>query len=267
MPAPTPKVQDHVGALSGGVEIVPIGESRQSLGDRLVASWTTVPHAAQFDEVDLAAIETERDRLRPEAMRAGISLNELPFILSACAHALRTFADVNASLDASGSALLRKKYYHLAFAADLPVGLPAPVIHDADTLSLIQIARAIDTLSKRARSGTLSAADTQGASFTVSMLGTTGGTGFVPIIHAPEVATLGVARATQRVVEANGKFVTRRVLPLTLAYDQRVIDDMTGGRFLAAVREHLSSPPQAFAAAGRQGRNLIQRNAGTDGAA
>ena len=239
-----PKVRDYDYALFGDVEHVPLTRVRQVVGERVTASWMTVPHVAQFDEVDLSAVEAERERLRPEAAAAGVSLSVLPFVMKACAHALHAFPDFNASLDASGSTLIRKKYCHIAFAADTPIGLLAPVIRNVDTLSPMQIAIEIGSLAKRARSCTLSPADMEGACFTVSNLGALGGTGFIPIINAPEVGILGVARAARRAVEEDGKFVSRTVLPLSLVYDHRVIDGAVGGRFLAAVRGYLCPPAQ-----------------------
>ena len=141
------------------------------------------------------------------------------------------FPIVNSSLDASGQNLVLKKYIHLGFAADTPNGLVVPVIRDADKKDVYELARELAALSEKARAGKLSALEMQGASFTVSSLGGIGGTSFTPIINAPEVAILGVARSSMRPVYQDGQFVPRLILPFTLAYDHRVIDGAAGVRF------------------------------------
>ena len=242
MPAELPKVETYDYALFGEVEIKPLGRIRQVISKRLVASWVTVPHVAQFDEVDLTALDALRQRLVPKAEAAGLKLTLLPFIMKACAHALKAFPEFNASLDASGDKLVLKKYCHIAFAAETPIGLLAPVVRDVDKKDLLETADAVHALALKAKAGRLALSDAEGACFTVSNLGVLGGTGFTPIINAPEVGILGVARASRKVVELDGKFVSRLTLPLSLVYDHRVIDGAVGGRFLAFVRERLMDP-------------------------
>ncbi|HEX3139181.1 MAG TPA: 2-oxo acid dehydrogenase subunit E2, partial [Rhizobacter sp.] len=153
---------------------------------------------------------------------------------------LQKFPNFNGSLDASGENLVLKKYMHIGFAADTPNGLLVPVIRDADKKDVFELARALATLSEKARAGKLSAAEMQGGSFTVSSLGGIGGTAFTPIINAPEVAILGVSRSATRPVYRDGALVPRTILPLSLSYDHRVIDGAEGARFAAALGANLS---------------------------
>ena len=240
--AELPRVEIYDYSLFGEVEIKPLSRIRQVIGKRLTASWTTVPHVAQFDEIDLTALEALRQRLVPKSEAADIKLTLLAFVKKACAHALKAFPAFNASLDASGNNLVLKKYYHIAFAADTPIGLLAPVVRDVDKKDLFETAYVINTLALKAKAGRLALSDAEGACFTVSNLGVLGGTGFTPIINAPEVGVLGVARASRRVVDINGEFVSRLTLPLSLVYDHRVIDGGVGARFLALIRERLTNP-------------------------
>lgn len=242
MPTELPSVETYDYALFGEIEVKPLSRIRRVISRRLGASWITVPHVAQFDEVDLTALEAVRQRLAPKAQASGAKLTLLPFVMKACAHALQAFPEVNASLDASGENLVLKKYCHIAFAAETPVGLLTPVVRDADKKDLLETARAIYALAEKARAGRLALSDAEGACFTVSNLGVLGGTGFIPVINAPELAILGVARASRKVVELNGEFVSRLTLPLSLVYDHRVIDGAVGARFLALVREQLTDP-------------------------
>jgi pyruvate dehydrogenase E2 component (dihydrolipoamide acetyltransferase) len=235
-----PRVQAYDYALFGPVETRPVGRIRQVIARRLTASWTSVPHVVQFDEVDITALEAVRQERAADARAAGVRLTLLAFVMKACAQALQAFPEFNASLDASGENLVLKKYCHIAFAAETPIGLLAPVVRDVDKAGLLETARAIETLAQKARAGRLALSDAEGACFTVSNLGVLGGTGFTPVINAPEVAILGVARASRKPVWIDGAFVPRRVLPLSLVYDHRVIDGAVGGRFLAFVCQRLS---------------------------
>ena len=235
-----PKVAEVDFAKFGAVEVKPLGRIQKISGPRLQASWLNVPHVWQMDEADITELEETRNKLKGDASKAGVKLTPLAFILRACVKALREFPMVNSSLDASGQNLVLKKYVHLGFAADTPNGLVVPVIRDADRRDVYELARELATLSEKARAGKLSALEMQGASFTVSSLGGIGGTSFTPIINAPEVAILGVARSSMRPIYRDGQFVPRLMLPFTLAYDHRVIDGAAGVRFTTFLAEKLA---------------------------
>jgi pyruvate dehydrogenase E2 component (dihydrolipoyllysine-residue acetyltransferase) len=235
-----PKVPEVDFAKFGQVEVKPLGRIQKISGPRLQASWVNVPHVWQMDEADITELEETRAKLKGEASKAGVKLTPLAFILRACVKALREFPMVNSSLDASGQNLVWKKYVHLGFAADTPNGLVVPVIRDADKKDVYELARELAALSEKARAGKLTALEMQGASFTVSSLGGIGGTSFTPIINAPEVAILGVARSSMRPVYKDGQFVPRLILPFTLAYDHRVIDGAAGVRFTTFLAEKLA---------------------------
>jgi pyruvate dehydrogenase E2 component (dihydrolipoyllysine-residue acetyltransferase) len=235
-----PKVPEVDFSKFGQVEVKPLGRIQKISGPRLQASWLNVPHVWQMDEADITELEETRNKLKGEASKAGVKLTPLAFILRACVQALREFPLVNTSLDASGQSLVWKKYVHLGFAADTPNGLVVPVIRDADKKDVYELARELGALSDKARAGKLTAAEMQGASFTVSSLGGIGGTSFTPIINAPEVAILGVARSSMRPVYQDGQFVPRLILPFTLAYDHRVIDGAAAVRFTTFLAQKLA---------------------------
>jgi len=238
--AALPKVPEVDFSKFGAVEVKPLGRIQKISGPRLQASWLNVPHVWQMDEADITELEAARNRLKAKAAQEGIKLTPLAFILRACVKALQEFPTVNSSLDPAGANLVLKKYIHLGFAADTPNGLMVPVIRDADRKDIYEIARDLATLSAKAREGKLSAAEMQGASFTVSSLGGIGGTSFTPIINAPEVAILGVARSSMKPVYQDGQFVPRLILPFTFAYDHRVIDGAAGARFTTFLAEKLA---------------------------
>jgi pyruvate dehydrogenase E2 component (dihydrolipoamide acetyltransferase) len=235
-----PKIPEVDFAKFGAIEMKPLGRIQKISGPRLQASWLNIPHVWQMDEADITDLEEARNKLKGKAAKEGIKLTPLAFILRACVKALQEFPNVNSSLDTSGQNLVLKKYIHLGFAADTPNGLVVPVIRDADRKDVYELARDLAALSAKARDGKLSAAEMQGASFTVSSLGGIGGTGFTPIINAPEVAILGVAKSSMKPVYQDGKFVPRLMLPFTFAYDHRVIDGAGGVRFTTFLAERLA---------------------------
>jgi pyruvate dehydrogenase E2 component (dihydrolipoamide acetyltransferase) len=252
VPAPTPTpTQAPVPALPavpivdfaafGPVEVKPLTRIQKISGPRLHASWVNLPHVTQYEQCDITELEERRKGLKSRAEAEGVKLTPLAFILRACCRTLAEFPRFNSSLDASGANIVYKKYLHLGFAADTPNGLMVPVIKDADRKDVFALARDLATLSEKARKGRLGIVDMQGGCFTISSLGGIGGTAFTPIINAPEVAILGVSRASMQPVYRDNAFVPRLMLPLCLSYDHRVIDGAAGARFVVALAQNLSN--------------------------
>jgi pyruvate dehydrogenase E2 component (dihydrolipoamide acetyltransferase) len=235
-----PKVAEVDFAKFGVVEVKPLSRIQRISGARLQASWINLPHVTQYDEADITDLEAVRVALKDKAAQEGVKLTPLVFIIKACIAALQKFPRFNASLDPTGENLVFKKYFHIGFAADTPNGLVVPVIRDADRSDSYQLARILGEMSEKARAGKLKAAEMQGGSFTISSLGGIGGTGFTPIINAPEVAILGVAKASLKPVYDRGGFIPRLMLPLCLSYDHRVIDGAEAARFIVYLSKTLS---------------------------
>jgi pyruvate dehydrogenase E2 component (dihydrolipoamide acetyltransferase) len=229
-------------AAFGTVETRPLTRIQKISGARLHASWVNLPHVTQFDEADITDLEELRSNLKSKAAEQNIKLTPLAFIIRACVRALHHFPTFNSSLDAAGENLVLKKYIHMGFAADTPNGLMVPVVRDADRKDIYEVARDLGELSEKARSGTLSLAQMQGGSFTISSLGGIGGTAFTPIINAPEVAILGVSRSAMKPVFKDGTFVPRLMLPLSLSYDHRVIDGALAAKFTTYLAHVLAEP-------------------------
>ena len=235
-----PKIPEVDFSKFGEIEVKPLSRIQRISGPHLQASWLNIPHVWQMDEADITELEETRKKLKGAAEKQGIKLTPLAFVLRACVRALQEFPNVNSSLESSGKNLILKKYINLGFAADTPGGLVVPVIKDADKKDIYEIARELAVLSEKARAGKLTIAEMQGATFTVSSLGGIGGVGFTPIINAPEVAILGVAKSSMKPVYKDGQFVPRLMLPFTLAYDHRVIDGAAGVRFTTFLAEKLA---------------------------
>ncbi len=235
-----PKVPVVDFAQFGAVEVKPLSRIQKISGARLQASWINLPHVTQHEDADITDLEDARAALKSKASREGVKLTPLAFIVRACILSLQEFPRFNSSLDAGGENLVFKKYFNIGFAADTPNGLVVPVILNADRLSLYDIARALASMSEKARTGKLKATEMQGGTFTISSLGGIGGTSFTPIINAPEVAILGVSRSAQKPVYERGAFVPRLMLPLSLSYDHRVIDGADAARFVVFLAKTLS---------------------------
>ena len=224
----------------GEIETRPLSRIQKLSGANLHRNWISIPHVSQFDEADITELEAFRKSQLEGLARQGIKLTLLAFILKATVAVLKRFPQVNASLEPGGEQLIVKKYYHIGVAVDTPEGLVVPVIRDVDKKGLTDIAQELGKLSAKARDRQLTPGEMQGASFSISSLGGLGGTGFTPIINAPEVAILGVSRATMRPVYRDGAFVPRLVLPFSLSYDHRVVDGADAVRFTSALSADLS---------------------------
>ena len=216
----------------GEIEAVDLNRIKKISGAHLHRSWVSVPHVTQFDEADITDLEAFRKSLAKEAEQRGVRLTPLVFLMKAVVAALKTFPEVNASLDSSGERLILKKYFNIGVAVDTPNGLVVPVIREVDQKGLFDLAEELATTAGRAREGKLAPADMQGGCFSISSLGGIGGSHFTPIVNAPEVAILGVGKAKmQPVYQVDGSFSAGLILPLALSYDHRVIDGAQGARF------------------------------------
>lgn len=224
----------------GETEEVPMTRLMQLGATGLHRSWLNIPHVTQFDQADITDLEAFRIAQKAVAEKAGVKLTILPLLLKASAHMLKELPDFNSSLAPSGKAIIRKKYFNIGFAVDTPEGLLVPVIKNVDQKSLLQLAAEAAELAEKARSKKLSANDMQGACFTISSLGHIGGTGFTPIVNAPEVAILGVSKATMQPVWDGKAFQPRLMLPLSLSYDHRVINGAAAARFTKRLSELLA---------------------------
>ena len=224
----------------GPTEDKPLSRIQRASARNLWRSWLNVPHVTQFDEADVTDLEAFRKGLKAEAEQRGVKLTPLAFMMKAAVAALKEFPTFNSSLGANGESLVIKGYYHLGIAVDTPKGLVVPVIRDVDQKSLYDLAQELGEVSERARAGKLSPNDIQGASFTISSLGGIGGTNFTPIVNAPEVAILGVARSKWQPVYDGQDFQPRMVLPFSVSYDHRVIDGAAGVRFTGFLSRVLS---------------------------
>ncbi|AUG05478.1 dihydrolipoyllysine-residue acetyltransferase [Pseudomonas sp. S09G 359] len=224
----------------GETEEVPMTRLMQIGAAGLHASWLNIPHVTQFDQADITDLEAFRVAQKAVAEKAGVKLTVLPLLLKACAHLLKELPDFNSSLAPSGKAIIRKKYVNVGFAVDTPDGLLVPVIKNVDQKSLLQLAAEAAALAAKARDKKLTPDDMQGACFTISSLGHIGGTGFTPIVNAPEVAILGVSKATIQPVWDGKAFQPKLMLPLSLSYDHRVINGAAAARFTQRLSQLLN---------------------------
>ena len=226
---PWPKVDF---AKFGEIETRELSRIKKISGANLARNWAMIPHVTQHDDADITDLEDLRVALNKENEKAGIKLTMLAFLMKAVVAALKKYPDFNSSLDVDGNQVL-KKYFHIGFAADTPNGLVVPVIRDVDRKGVIELAQETSDLAKKARDGKLGPAEMSGGCFSISSLGGIGGTGFTPIVNAPEVAILGVSKSAIKPVWDGKQFAPRLILPLSLSYDHRVIDGAAAARFTA----------------------------------
>jgi len=235
-----PPIPDQDFSQFGEVEEKPMGRLMKMGATNLHRSWVNLPHVTQFDEADITELEAFRKSMKAEAEAQGAKLTPLPFLIKACAFALRKFPQFNVSLKADGETVVWKKYVHIGIAVDTPDGLMVPVIRDADRKSLIELAKESVELAGKAQSKKLKREEMTGGCFTISSLGSIGGTAFTPIVNAPEVAILGVSKAQMKPVWNGADFAPRLMMPLSLSYDHRAVNGADAARFTAFLAAALS---------------------------
>ncbi len=221
----------------GEIEEKALSRIQKISGANLARNWAMIPHVTQHDDADITELEAFRKKLGEE--NKDLKVTPLVFQIKAVVAALKQFPQFNASLDESGEKLILKKYFHIGIAVDTPDGLVVPVIRDCDKKGLLDLARELGEISKKAREKKLGPAEMSGGCFSISSLGGIGGTGFTPIVNAPEVAILGVSKAAMKPVWNGKEFAPRLLLPLSLSYDHRVIDGALAARFAAFLATQL----------------------------
>ncbi len=230
----------------GEVEEISLSRIKKIAGRRLHGSWLAVPHVTHFDEADATDLEEFRRQLNEEKAEDDLHFSPLVLVVKAVVATLREFPLFNSSLLPGGEKVVLKHFYNIGIAVDTPQGLVVPVIRQADSKGVTEIARELKRLSTAARDGRLDIADLQGASFTISSLGGIGGTGFTPIVNAPQVAILGLARYYRKPVWNGETFVPRLTLPFSLSYDHRVIDGAEAARFCRALARDIEDLRRAL---------------------
>jgi pyruvate dehydrogenase E2 component (dihydrolipoyllysine-residue acetyltransferase) len=226
----------------GNVERVSMRGVRRKTAQHLWEAWTTIPHVTQQDKSDITELEQLRARFAPKVQEAGGKMTVTAIALKVCASALKVFPQFNASIDMAKEEIIYKQYVNIGVAVDTDRGLLVPVLHDVDKKNIVELAAELTQLSKKARDKKLTPSEMEGGTFTITNLGGVGGTGFSPIVNYPEVAILGLSRASMEPVWMNGKFEPRQVLPLSLSYDHRLIDGADAARFLRWIAEAFEQP-------------------------
>jgi pyruvate dehydrogenase E2 component (dihydrolipoyllysine-residue acetyltransferase) len=230
----------------GPIERVPLSATRRQIARKMVQSLFTAPHAAALDEADVTDLEHFRTRAQERLKERQIHLTLLPLVMKATIAGLKQFPALNASLDDERQELIVKRYYHFGIAVDTPRGLIVPVIRDVDRKSPVEVAAELRELVQRTRAGKATLDELHGGTFTFTNAGALGGSAFIPIINYPEVAILGIGRAQEKPVVRNGQVVVRTMLPLSLAFDHRVVDGADVVRFLSLLMHLLEDPAQLW---------------------
>lgn len=226
----------------GVVRIEKMAKIRRTIADRMHESWTTAPRVTNFDDADVTELERMRLANKADYAEKGLKLTSMPFVIKACAMALRDHPEVNASVDMENGQIIYKEYYNIGIAVDTDRGLVVPPLRDADKLSIPAVARELGKLAEKVRTGDFGISDLRGGTFTISNLGAIGGTYSTPIINVPEVAILLVGRSRKMPVVINDDIQIRLMMPLSLSYDHRLVDGATAARFLNAVIRYLEAP-------------------------
>jgi pyruvate dehydrogenase E2 component (dihydrolipoamide acetyltransferase) len=228
----------------GPVERRPLSATRRQIARKMVQSQFTAPHAAALDEADVTELEAFRKQAQERLQERYVHLTLLPFVMKATVAGLKQFPLLNASLDEAQQELILKHYYHLGIAIDTERGLIVPVIREVDRKSVIELAGELGELVQRTRAGKVALEELRGGTFTLTNAGAVGGSAFIPIINYPEVAILGIGRAQAKPVVREGRVVARTMLPLSIAFDHRVVDGADVVRFLTVVKRLLEDPMQ-----------------------
>ncbi len=236
---PVPEAAPEIKALEERIAVKGI---RKTIADRMVKSLFTAPHVVSMDEADVTELVELREKEKKAAEEKGIKLTYLAFIVKAVTVALRQHPNLNASLDSEKNEIVLKHYYNIGIAVDTPDGLMVPVIKNADQKSIMELAQETERLAMEARNRKIKLPDLKGNTFTITNIGSIGGIFSTPIINPPDVAILGVHRIRDMPVVVGGEIKIRKILPLVISFDHRVLDGAQAARFMNTLIEHLKDP-------------------------
>lgn len=229
----------------GYIERVPLKGVRKAIAAHMSQAAYTAPHVTHMDEADVTELVKIREKEKLRLQNDGIHLTYLPFIIKAVVHALKDHPFVNASLDDEHEEIILKKYYNIGVAVDTPDGLIVPVIKEADSKSIVDISREIEQLAEKAKERKIDLADLKGGTFTITNIGVIGGIHATPIINYPEAAILATGKIRDEVkLNGHGRLESRKTLPLSLAFDHRILDGAEAARFVNRIKEHLENPSE-----------------------
>jgi len=219
-------------AQFGEIETVKLSKIQKLTASNMQRNWLNVPHVTHFDDADITELEEFRQSLKREGENRGIRVTPVAFLIKAIGASLQANPEFNRSLAADGDSYIQKHYINVGMAVDTPRGLVVPVIKDVNEKGIWEISADIAALAGLAREGKLKPSDMRGGCFTLSSLGAIGGTGFTPIVNAPESGILGVSKSQMKPVWNGHEFVPRLLLPLCLSYDHRLVNGADAGRFM-----------------------------------
>jgi pyruvate dehydrogenase E2 component (dihydrolipoamide acetyltransferase) len=226
----------------GPVERVPLRGLRRRISQAMIESLAKTAQVTTMDEADVDELWRIREKMKAEAQAQGVHLTLLPFLVKAVVGALRRVPEMNTTLDEAKGEIVFKAYYHIGVAVDTQDGLIAPNVKDADKKSILRIAHELEDLAQKARRRTLDVKDLKGGSFTLTNFGSIGGLFGTPIINYPEAGILGVGRMVEKPVAEEGAIRIKKVLPLSLTFDHRLVDGGHAQHFLNDVMRHLADP-------------------------
>ncbi|HEY7164213.1 MAG TPA: dihydrolipoamide acetyltransferase family protein [Candidatus Binatia bacterium] len=226
----------------GPVEKIPLRGLRRTIARRMQEARQRVPDVTIWEDADISDLEVVRTKEKKIAAERGIKLTYLPFVIRAALSALKSHPYLNCTLDDDSGQILLKKYYNIGIAVDTTDGLIVFTIKHADQKNILELAKEISALAEKARNRTLDISEVKGSTFTITNYGVIGASYGTPIINYPEVGILGIGKIEDRPVVKDGKIMIRKVMPLSLAFDHRVIDGVEAARFLNVVIDHLEDP-------------------------
>ncbi|MFC1750262.1 dihydrolipoamide acetyltransferase family protein [Pseudomonadota bacterium] len=228
--------------MFGYIDRIAYSGARKAVGEHMEKSMTEIPHVTHTDNADVTDLWDLRNKEKVAAEKDGIKLTFLAYIIKAAIEGLKEHPTLNAMLEKEEGQIIVRKYFNIGVAVDTEAGLMVPVIKGADKKSLLDIAKELQELAEKARDRKINPMDLKGGSFTITNVGSAGGIYFTPVINFPQSAILGIGMITEQAAVINGKVVPRRILPLSVSFDHRVLDGAEAARFTKTVKDKLEDP-------------------------